>query len=284
MEKETTEDSTKVKHNSGESRRRQKYKSHKYKDDDIPKTPLMMSFTSYRTDLDAKHDKSERLVKLSRDITIESKRVIFLLHRTTKEDKSNLILEADKKLHSLEQSHWKNVALELHGEDIYLFLRSYTQGLQEYVEAVSFLYYLKHKDLVPLSIVKDSLTFHNVDSGAVTTKTISVEVPIIDFALGLTDLGGELMRLAINSIGVGDFTTPKEICSFLRAFYDGLMNFRATNWQMNKKLQVLRNSLSKVENACYTLKIRGSEAPKELLRDLVSSVSTTTCNTDEYDN
>ena len=31
--------------------------------------------------LDEKHDKHERIVKLSRDITIESKRVIFLLHR-----------------------------------------------------------------------------------------------------------------------------------------------------------------------------------------------------------
>jgi predicted translin family RNA/ssDNA-binding protein len=33
--------------------------------------------------LDAKHDKHERLVKLSRDITAESKKVIFLLHRIT---------------------------------------------------------------------------------------------------------------------------------------------------------------------------------------------------------
>ena len=31
--------------------------------------------------LDARHDKMERIVKLSRDITIESKRIIFTLHR-----------------------------------------------------------------------------------------------------------------------------------------------------------------------------------------------------------
>ena len=31
--------------------------------------------------LDARHDKHERIVKFSRDITIESKRAIFLLHR-----------------------------------------------------------------------------------------------------------------------------------------------------------------------------------------------------------
>jgi len=32
-------------------------------------------------ELDAKHDKHERIVKLSRDVTVESKRTIFLLHR-----------------------------------------------------------------------------------------------------------------------------------------------------------------------------------------------------------
>ena len=33
--------------------------------------------------LDMKHDKQERIVKLSRDITAESKKIIFLLHRIT---------------------------------------------------------------------------------------------------------------------------------------------------------------------------------------------------------
>lgn len=38
-------------------------------------------FGLYQKKLDAKNDKFERLVKLSRDITIESKRLIFQLHR-----------------------------------------------------------------------------------------------------------------------------------------------------------------------------------------------------------
>ena len=36
-----------------------------------------------RSALDLKHDKQERIVKLSRDITAESKKIIFLLHRIT---------------------------------------------------------------------------------------------------------------------------------------------------------------------------------------------------------
>ena len=39
---------------------------------------------AFQQELDARHDKYERLVKLSRDITVESKRTIFLLHRITR--------------------------------------------------------------------------------------------------------------------------------------------------------------------------------------------------------
>lgn len=44
-------------------------------------SPVIKAFRGYQTELDTKHDRHERIVKLSRDITIESKRVIFLLQR-----------------------------------------------------------------------------------------------------------------------------------------------------------------------------------------------------------
>lgn len=42
--------------------------------------PVIKQFQLYSVELDDKHDRHERLVKASRDITIESKRIIFLLH------------------------------------------------------------------------------------------------------------------------------------------------------------------------------------------------------------
>lgn len=42
--------------------------------------PVIQSFRKYAMELDDKHDRYERIVKLSRDVTIESKRIIFLLH------------------------------------------------------------------------------------------------------------------------------------------------------------------------------------------------------------
>jgi hypothetical protein len=43
-------------------------------------SPVIISFQQYAAELDFKHDKYERIVKLGRDVTIESKRIIFLLH------------------------------------------------------------------------------------------------------------------------------------------------------------------------------------------------------------
>lgn len=45
--------------------------------DDNPKMKL---FRALASELDDKHDRYERIVKISRDVTIESKRIIFSLH------------------------------------------------------------------------------------------------------------------------------------------------------------------------------------------------------------
>jgi len=41
-------------------------------------------FSVFQTELDGKHDKYECLVKLSRDITVASKRIIFSVHRVSR--------------------------------------------------------------------------------------------------------------------------------------------------------------------------------------------------------
>ena len=43
--------------------------------------PVQKMFGEISVNLDSRHDKREKLVKLSRDVTIESKRIIFCLHR-----------------------------------------------------------------------------------------------------------------------------------------------------------------------------------------------------------
>ena len=42
---------------------------------------ILDAFAAFRDELDEKHDRRERLVKASRDVTNQSKKVIFQLHR-----------------------------------------------------------------------------------------------------------------------------------------------------------------------------------------------------------
>ena len=46
-------------------------------------THYFYSTRGFQQELDCRNDRYERIVKLSRDITIDSKRVIFLLQRVT---------------------------------------------------------------------------------------------------------------------------------------------------------------------------------------------------------
>jgi len=52
---------------------------------------ISSAFRLLQTELDERHDKYERLVKLSRDITVASKRIIFSVHRINRYDENLLI-------------------------------------------------------------------------------------------------------------------------------------------------------------------------------------------------
>lgn len=241
-------------------------------------TPLTKTFRSYQQELDERHDKYERIVKLSRDITVESKRAIFLLHRAAgATDPAEIFKQADEKLKQAEEIKFRTVAQELVGEDPYQFLRAYSPGLQEYIEALTFLHYLQHKTLLDLPSVTGRLSFPveakenqpQDDVGSVSPK-LCVPVPPLEYFLGVADLTGELMRLAINSVGNGDLDTPVEVCQFLRELELAFTSLGNTSREIGRKIYTLRQSLRKVETACYTLQVRGSEIPKHMLVDVLA--------------
>ncbi|XP_053154741.1 translin-associated protein X isoform X2 [Hemicordylus capensis] len=244
---------------------------------------VILSFKSFQLELDTKHDKYERLVKLSRDITIESKRTIFFLHRiTSAPNGEEILMESETKLDFVRQKI-KQVAQELMGEDMYQFHRAISPGLQEYVEAVSFQYFIKTRSLISIEEINKQLIFAE-DNKEEETKVLSsdshnkqphiwsLKVTPVDYLLGVADLTGELMRMCINSVGNGDIDTPFELSQFLRQIYDGFSYIGNTGpYEVSKKLYTLKQSLAKVENACYTLKVRGSEIPKHMLADVFST-------------
>lgn len=169
-----------------------------------------------------------------------------------------------------------------------------TSGLQEYIEAVTFHFYLKDNTLISHKTIQDRLIFQpeqTKDKDAIKPETesgtvkesdtnitpcnivLEVLVPPAEYVLGIADLTGEMMRRAINSVGDGELDRPFEICSFLQEIESAYSGLNNCNREVNRKLTVLRQSLRKVEAACYTLKVRGSEIPKHMLVDVISKSS-----------
>ncbi|XP_066534306.1 translin-associated protein X isoform X2 [Hoplias malabaricus] len=266
---------------NGSSRKRKTDSFQKTDDPVITSPQVIAAFKVFQQELDTRHDKYERLVKLSRDITIESKRTIFLLHRVTSVPSVEDVLnEADIKLDGVRQKIGQ-IAEELRGDDLYQFHKAFTSGIQEYVEAVSFNHFIRHRTLVSLEEINACLVFMREEKmeTKVTgeelnprTCVLTFQVTPTDYLLGVADLTGELMRMCISSVGNGDVDTPFELSNFLRDIYDGFSYIGNMGpYEVSKKLHTLKQSLGKVEDACYMLRVRGSEIPKHMLADVFSS-------------
>ncbi|CAI5964555.1 unnamed protein product [Closterium sp. NIES-65] len=136
------------------------------------------------------NERRERLVKASRDVTIQSKKIIFAIHRATS---PRALAAAAQQLASLRAHHIAQVARELRAEDYWRFTRAYTWGLQEYVEAASFLHFRQTGRLLTLAQVNGAF------EGILDREGQAFHVHAADYVLGLADLTGEVMRLAVSS-------------------------------------------------------------------------------------
>ena len=243
-------------------------------------------FHNFQLELDSKYDKHERLVKLSRDCTIKSKRVIFALHRIIENGnesfQSDIITQAKEKVVNEILVLLKGVALEISGDDYKKHHTAFSPGLQEFIEALSFLIFVRDRRLIEMNEIQSFLTFKYQQDSISTVSGVSPSLTVndcslsqcselvipcdpIDYALGIADMTGELMRMCINAVGSGDRDLPFNILPFIKAIYIGFLSLKPFNKEFNRKVLVMKNSLLKVESVCYTLKIRSSEIPEHIL-------------------
>lgn len=219
---------------------------------------LFIAFSSHQSELDSRNDKYERLVKISRDITIQSKRVIFSLLRR-EESSDSLLKDGEEKVSGIKELLSK-ACDELKTEDPYKFARAISPGIQEFIEAVTLMFYIKERKLISYDQVNQLYFCYGMNSVLLTHY---------DYMLGVADLTGELMRMAINHIGSHEFNEAENICQILRSIYQEYSIFAYENRDMSKKVGVMKASLNKVENACYNVKVRGSEVPDNMLADII---------------
>lgn len=239
-------------------------------------SPVITFFMNCRKELDKKHDKFERLVKLSRDITIESKRIIFLLHTfcSSRPDKQEEILtEAETRLDNLVSSSFKSISEELNSQDQYQYNRAFTSGMQEFVEAVTFYSYLKYGLLCGWADIKKKFIYAQpeVEDRCREMKSTLFVVPA-DYLLGLEDLTGEMMRLCINSLAIGNVDGSFKSCSFVKNLYTRFLSLNNVgSKEFFKKLSITKQSLEKMENFCYMIHTRASEIENKMIADIVTS-------------
>lgn len=94
--------------------------------------------------------------------------------------------------------------------------------------------------------------------------------PVGDYLLGIADLTGELMRLATYQLNQGDIDSPVTICKFVSDLHTGFNLLENCMYALRlrdlpQKLRVMRQSLQKIEKTCYTIQLRSTEVPREML-------------------
>lgn len=143
-------------------------------------------------------------------------------------------------------------------------------SLEELIEAASFLYFLEHASLMPNSVVQDRLRSN--------TGSPLVHVSPRRYVLGVSDLTGELMRLAINSVATRQCTAViRDVIALQKDIYAGVYILTAleplavTQGEIRKKQSVTLSSLRKVEDAAYSIHIRsaGSGVLPEHMHEIV---------------
>ncbi|KAK4675518.1 hypothetical protein QC764_504920 [Podospora pseudoanserina] len=262
-------------------------------------TPM---FETLRDELDQHHDRRERIIKASRDITALSKKIIFALQRIRKIDEElpkNIQAEIDTRLADISKL-LATIAPEIQGINRYRYARS-LMCLEELVEALTFLHYLKTQTLITpeqlTPIMEDlvqkgitpsedvAMTDASEPTAAAPEQPQEKETPKVsltqdDYLYGVFDLTGEMMRFATTSTaltgtmaggGAGGDEQPRTIVEDMHelgSFFEMLPVGQGNRFQWEKKLEVTRQSVQKVERLGYDRTIRGSERPKGWIPDL----------------
>jgi len=227
-------------------------------------SPFLRTFEGFRAELDEHHDRRERIIKVSRDVTAQSKKIIFSLQRTRELGQTihPSISKQTTPMYTTIQNLLQSIVPDLQGINANRYRGNISGGMQEFMEAVLFQHYLETQRLMSFEDAARQMP----DGIALTYE---------DYALGLFDMTGELMRFAISYMAMngqlpGTTAEGREKSSILtdmqalRSELEGLdaigsYSLSKDFWQ---KLKTTRTSIEKVENGVYSMIVRGKERPK----------------------
>ncbi|KAG6367833.1 hypothetical protein INS49_002028 [Diaporthe citri] len=252
-----------------------------------PRAPLVRNeytpmFEGFRDELDEHHERRERIVKASRDITALSKKII---RRIQPELPDHIEKDIQSRLGDISRL-LAAVAPDVQGINRYRYSRS-MMCIEELIEALTFAHYLRSQRLMGFSeaVAKVAeLSGHpddqmDVDAqdppapAATDSPRPAVQVTEEDYLMGIFDLSGEMMRFATTSAALtgkmagGSANPPVDgrertvvmDMQDLGSFFEMLPQQHNKSYQV--KLRTLTSSVLKVEKLAYGLTVRGSERP-----------------------
>ncbi|KAJ4374028.1 hypothetical protein N0V83_002767 [Neocucurbitaria cava] len=272
-------------------------------------SPFIAMFEGFRKELDEHHDRRERIIKASRDITASSKKIIFTLQRvrTVGQPVPAFVTKNNTQYWETIEKQYASIAADLQGLNAYRYSHNITGGNQEFMEALTFQHYLETQSLISYDDSKARIAKMSGEAGDILLTPD-------DYVLGICDMTGELMRFSVTSMAtngslpsskqtapnkrvkqdanqdeagdrmdiddqppsVEETQKPRTVLDDLREIRLQLEMFNApggSNFARDletKKMPVMRECVDKVEKALYGLTVRGSERPKGWMPDMSS--------------
>ena len=227
----------------------------------------------------------------------------LIINRVRKIDEdlpSDIQAEVDSRLAEISKL-LASIASEVQGINRFRYARSMV-CLEELAEALTFAHYIKTQTLIThddLNLVVEDLTRRgaavedavmadaDADEQPATDKPDpQADAPTIsltddDYVYGVFDLSGEMMRFATTTSALTgkmasghngeDKRTIVEDMHDLGSFFEMLPLRSGNRMTWEKKLEVMRQSVRKVEKLGYDRMIRGSERPEGWVPDLSSA-------------
>lgn len=184
-------------------------------------------FKDMRDEFDAFDNNREEIIKKSRDILKLSKQIIYCVHRDD-------IKEAEKLVEKIEAEKKRAEAIIARDYEL-ASVGAYAVSIGEYVEAILYFSFIKHKKLPSHKQLKVS-TDH--------------------YLFGLIDLTGELGRKAVQLAGKGIFDKVVEIRDLVSEIYGELLKFDFRDSDMRRKFDSVKYDLKKLEDLVLDLKLK----------------------------
>ncbi|MCJ1471968.1 hypothetical protein MMC13_000612 [Lambiella insularis] len=215
-----------------------------------PPSPITAMFSTFRAELDEHHDRRERVIKASRDITALSKKIATSLPAPLPAPIATELAPRARTITALLTA----LLPDLHALHAWRYQRQLAPGLQELVEAAALQHYLTTQRLL---------------APAEARALLPAGVPLAeeDYLLGVYDLTGEIMRFAITGMARGQVPGggARDVVGDLRGLRVGLEGLEggegALGREVEKKRKVMRACVEKVEGAVYGMIVRGRERP-----------------------